>query len=91
MSLNHMMFGVNNIDSNRTLKYSDENIESNINSLITNISEFESKYDRFISSTLYNDNEIERLIKFEKNHRARTTSVAERIERIKILIENIGE
>lgn len=81
MTLNNMMFNTNDINS----KYSDKNIEKNISNLIINLSEFESKYDRYLNSSLYDKSELDKFIKFDKNHRSRTTSQVERKERVDIL------
>ncbi|NGU67432.1 DUF262 domain-containing protein [Clostridium perfringens] len=91
MALNHMLFGVDNIEIKRSSEYYDENIDDNINKLSRNLSEFESKYDRFLNETLYDQEEVNKLIKFEKNHRSRTTSFSERLERVSILLDYLED
>ena len=81
MSLNELIY-IEKIDYYSNKK----NIE-----LVSKIADFESKFDRFISETFYEAENLDNMIKFEKNHRVRTTSATEREERIKILIGFIGE
>lgn len=88
--ITHMMFAVPNIKNYRVEKYSAQNINDNINSLILKLTEFESYYERFFNESLYDSSILQHMIKFEQMHRTRTTSQVERISRIDILCKFIG-
>lgn len=85
----HMLFGIENLESERLNEYSTANIDINLSSLISRLMEFESYFDRFMNDTLYESNLLPNMIKFEQFHRTRTTSQLERKVRISILCEFI--
>lgn len=83
--LANQMFGIDNLKIDKNNNYSESNIKENLNNLIPQISNFESNLDRSMNNQLCNNAIKDDMIKFEKNHRTRTTSQKERIERISII------
>lgn len=68
-------------------EYSIKNIDENLNKLVNSLMEFESNYLQITNSKekLEDDTNYVDYFLLEKNHKTRTTSVAERIERVSIL------
>ncbi len=90
--LNHQLFHSLDDDINTNPIYDNTQIDMNIKSLIHKLSFFESE----MNSIVYDlddgsDPNSQKYINFEKYHRTRTTSKAERKERIKILSDFISE
>ena len=66
--------------------FSNQNIHNNINILVSKLMNFEAQLLHTLSEKEFLDeNDISKYLNFEKYHKTRTTSVAERTERIKIL------
>lgn len=89
MAINHLMFGDSNIEVLRDERFMDENIDKNINYLQLNLSNFESKYERYMEDQFYEDSDIVKFRAFEKNHTSRTTNQAERLQRVNLLLEEL--
>ena len=89
MALNHIMFGDCNIQINIDERFNNENIESNIIYIQSNLERFESKYERYMEDEIYDNEDRLKLKIFEKNHRSRTTNQVERIQRVSLLIEEL--
>lgn len=83
-SINHQIYGIPDFNTIRNEKFDNENIFDNIELLVTKLMNFESDYERFINGDYFSD-DIENFIVFEQNHRTRTTSSKERLQRIQIL------
>lgn len=68
-------------------EYNIANIDKNLNKLINSIMEFESNFIQITTAKekLEDDNNYVDYFILEKNHKTRTTSVSERIERVSIL------
>lgn len=68
-------------------EYSTENIDENLSKLVNSLMEFESNFLQITNSKekLEDDSNYVDYFILEKNHKTRTTSVAERIERVSIL------
>lgn len=88
--LNHQIFGISNMDVPRYSSFEKNSILSNIGLLISRMMSFESEYERFNNEQLYDSDIVKDMISFEKNHRTRTTSLNERINRVSILNSYIG-
>ena len=85
----HQMFGIKDFEATRLEKYSDANIRCNIGHLKNTLSEFISVYNTNIGDK---DNILGKYAEytlFATNHKSRTTSKAERIQRITFLTDAI--
>lgn len=85
----HQMFGIKNFDATRLRKYSVDNIKNNIKCLINTVSEFMSAYKTNLEDKENMLGQFAEYTLFAANHKSRTTSKAERIQRIKFLNEAI--
>jgi len=88
--LNHQIYRNLNKEIPFYNEYSQDNIFNNLNVLTNKLQNFESQILLTISSEdLKKEADFNTLsiLKFDKNHRTRTTSQTERLERIKILAE----
>ncbi|WP_243300213.1 DUF262 domain-containing protein [Bacillus litorisediminis] len=88
--VNHLIFGIDLINCETDKFDSSEDLIKNIDKFIKQLMEFESYYERFMNEELYDKEILPKMIKFEQNHRTRTTSYAERKERIEILCNFVG-
>lgn len=82
----HQLFGINNFDGKRKDEFSDGQIKSNMSLFLDKIVNFENEFNYYVNSSY--DKESANYIKFtefEYLHRTRTTSKAERKERINFL------
>ncbi len=89
--LNQQLYNSLEPEINRNEMFSENTINDNLAILINRLSIFESE----MNSVVYdlndgNDQNSQKYLTFEKNHRARTTSKTERIERVKILSDFIS-
>ncbi len=89
--LNHQLFHSLDNDIQVTDTFNNASIDEHLNNLINKLSIFESE----LNSAIYdlddgNDPSVQKYLIFEKYHRTRTTSKAERKERIKILSDFIS-
>ncbi len=87
--LSDQIYGIPNLDGCRNDEFSIDNINDNIYKLISNLTEFEANYEKFMSGELFDDKKSSEMVKFEQHHRTRTTNLSERIERIRILENSI--
>lgn len=89
MTLYYLMYGIDVIEIDRPYEYREEQIDSNIDKLVVQIIKFESLLQRSLDGDIYEEKIELELNKFDRNHRSRTTSSAERKERISILCKYI--
>ncbi len=86
-TLNHQLFGSLDNDIPRNPLFDNNEIDNNIQSLISKLSLFESEFLSYEFDDL--DMVRQQIVDFDKFHRTRTTSKDERKVRIKILSENL--
>lgn len=86
----HIKFGLPNFNGRRIEQFADDKIDNNINNFIIKLMEFESYYQKFLDESLYDNDIVAVMVRFEQYHRTRTTNEAERISRISILYNFIG-
>ena len=81
----NQLFGLDIYDLSRRDIYNENNIFDNIDRFIDRIVAFENVIDTCINNDDSNNPHYITIVKFAKHHKTRTTSKAERIERVKIL------
>lgn len=86
----HQLYGFNNCEEiERDRRFNVDQVDFNISDIFNKISLFESDYERFMKEEFYNQDIAKDLIKFEQHHRTRTTSQKERVERLKIITQQL--
>ncbi|MBB6001595.1 DUF262 domain-containing protein [Arcicella rosea] len=83
----HQMYGIKNFSGRRNDQFSVNNFIDNVDIFINLLMNFESDFQKFMQKEgqIFSSSKIQMLSGFEKHHVTRTTSQAERTERIKIL------
>ncbi|HCC07779.1 MAG TPA: DUF262 domain-containing protein [Clostridiales bacterium] len=81
----HQLYGINELEIKRLEKYNVDNIDTNIQEFIDSVISFENEFERCVKNEDKTSEYFNQFVKFDKNHRSRTTNKNERLERITLL------